>query len=227
VEDCAEVHGAEYRSTLKGGKWLKCGTMSDVAATSFYANKIITTGEGGMVITDNDDAAKRARSYRNLCFREEMRFYHTELGYNFRMTNLQAAIGVAQMEQIERFIQIKVSRGEYYRRKIAPLDGVRFMPVKEYAKSVYWMYGVELSPELGITADEMMARLKKKGIGTRPFFRGLHDQPVLNNMGLFKGEVYPRTDHAYKYGFYLPSGLTLTEAKIDEVYLALKSAMNI
>lgn len=222
LEDAAEVHGAEYFSKYKGGKWLKCGSMGEVTTTSFYANKIITTGEGGMVLTNNEHSAARASSYRNLCFKPEKRFYHTELGYNFRMTNLQAAVGLAQLEQIEKFIAIKIRLGEYYRKRFACVKGVRFMPVKEYARSVYWMYGIELDPEFGITAEEMMGRLKKHGIATRPFFRGLHDQPVLNKMGLFAGESYPKTDHAYKYGFYLPSGLTLTEKQIDSVVDAVK-----
>lgn len=217
LEDAAEVHGAEYFSREKGGKWLKCGAMGHASATSFYANKIVTTGEGGMVLTNDGEVAERARSYRNLCFRAEKRFYHTELGYNFRMTNLQAAVGLAQVEQLERFIDIKVRLGEYYRASFESVQGLRFMPVKDYAKSVYWMYGVELDPSTGITAEEMMNRLKKHGIATRPFFRGLHDQPVLKEMGLFAGEEYPRTDFAYQYGFYLPSGLTLTEKDIDKV----------
>lgn len=225
LEDAAEVHGAEYFSEHKGGKWLKCGAMGDAAATSFYANKIITTGEGGMVLTSNDHYAERAKSYRNLCFKQEKRFYHTELGYNFRMTNLQAAVGLAQLEQINKFIEIKVRLGEYYRKKFAGVEGLRFMPVKEYAKSVYWMYGVELDHNLGITAEEMMNRLKNYGIATRPFFRGLHDQPVLKEMGLFIDEKYPKTDFAYKYGFYLPSGLTLTEEKIDKVVSAVKEEL--
>lgn len=221
LEDAAEVHGAEYFSKYKGGKWLKCGAMGDAAATSFYANKIVTTGEGGMILTDHDNCAERARSYRNLCFKAEKRFYHTELGYNFRMTNLQAAVGLAQVEQLERFINIKVTLGEYYRASLESFQGLRFMPVKEYAKSVYWMYGVELDPLAGTTAEEMMEWLKKHGIDTRPFFRGLHDQPVLQDMGLFAGEEYPKTDLACRYGFYLPSGLTLTEKDIDKVVAAI------
>lgn len=226
VEDAAEVHGAEYFSRDRGRKWLKCGAMGDVAATSFYANKIITTGEGGMVLTDKEEYAQRAASYRNLCFRSEKRFYHTELGYNFRMTNLQAAVGVAQLEQIERFISIKVKLGEYYRKKFAGVKGVRFMSVKEWAKSVYWMYGVELDPNLGITAEEMMQRLAKHQIGARPFFMGMHAQPVLRDLGLFANESYPYTDHAYKYGFYLPSGLTLQEKDIDRVVETVKKELS-
>ena len=217
IEDAAEVHGAEYLSARRNNVWLKCGSMSDVAATSFYANKIITTGEGGMVTTNDDQVAERARSYRNLCFKPEKRFLHTELGYNFRMTNVQAALGVAQMEQIDRFVSIKRRIGEYYRKRFESIDSVRFMPEMSWARSVYWMYSVELDPANGVTAAEMMARLKKCKVGTRPFFMGLHCQPALHDLGLFKDESYPNTDFAYKWGFYLPSGMTLTKSVVDEV----------
>jgi perosamine synthetase len=223
IEDAAEVQGAEYYSEHKGGQWLKCGAMGDIAATSFYANKIITTGEGGMVVTDNEGYAERARSYRNLCFKATKRFLHTELGYNFRMTNLQGALGLAQCEQIERFVKIKKERGEYYREKFKDVDGVRFMPQKEWARSVYWMYGIELDPKLGLNAEDVMTRLKKYKIGTRPFFLGLHAQPVLHDLDLFVGEDYPKTDFAYKYGLYLPSGLTITNEQIEEVVAAVKA----
>lgn len=226
LEDAAEAHGAQYFSRYKGNKLLNCGAMGDIAATSFYANKIITTGEGGMVLTDDDGYAERARSYRNLCFRKEKRFYHTEIGYNFRMTNMQAAIGLAQIEQMERFIDIKRKLGNYYRHGIKQLNGVRFMPEKDWAKSVYWMYSVELDPKIDKTAEEVMISLNRLKIGTRPFFLGMHRQPALQEIDLFNNESYPRADNAYRYGFYLPSGLTLNEEKIDTVLSALRKAIN-
>ncbi len=221
IEDASEVHGAEYFSKVKGNKWFKCGSMGDVASFSFYANKIITTGEGGMVMTDDRIIAERAASYRNLCFNPEKRFYHTELGYNFRMSNLQAAIGVAQIERVEEFISIKRRLGEYYKNRLSNISGVRFQQEKPYASSVYWMYSIELDESSGINAEIMRNGLKKKGIGTRPFFTGLHTQPVLLDMGLFKNEEYPKTEKASRQGLYLPSGLTLTEVQIDEVCNAI------
>ena len=206
----------------KRGTWKKCGSIGNVAAFSFYANKIITTGEGGMVVTDDPLMAERARAYRNLSFRPERRFYHTELGYNFRMTNLQAAIGLAQLERVEEFIAIKRRLGAYYRERLAAIPGVRFQTEKPWAKSVYWMYAIELDPELGIDAETVRSRLKENNIGTRPFFMGLHTQPVLKKMGFCLDESsYPHADQAYKYGLYLPSGLTLTEEKIDLVCKSL------
>ena len=225
LEDIAESQGAEYYSKDFGQKWLKCGTMSDVAATSFYANKIITTGEGGMVLTDDEDFAQKAKSYRNLCFKEGKRFFHAELGYNFRISNLQAAVGLAQIEQVERSIRIKLKLGDYYRNKLSQIKGIRFMSVRPYAKSVYWVYAVELDQKIGIEAEEMMNRLAKHGICTRPFFHGLHLQPALNDLGLFINENYPRTDYAGRYGFYLPSGLSLSESQIDTVVGVLKKEL--
>ncbi len=217
IEDFAEAQGAEYFSKYSGGKWLKCGNIGDISATSFYANKIITTGEGGMVFSNNDEYAERAKSYRNLCFIPGNRFYHEELGYNFRMTNMQAAIGLAQLEQIHKFINIKIKNGDHYRKKLNQIKKIKFHPIKKYAKCVYWMYSIELDSSLEINAQEMMAKLKKRNIDTRPFFRGLHSQPALTNLGYFVGEQYPKTDHAYKYGFYLPSGMSLKETQIDHI----------
>ncbi len=225
LEDAAEAHGAEYRSARDGGGWRTVGAMGDAAATSFYANKIVTTGEGGMVLADDPAVAERARAYRNLCFKAERRFFHTELGYNFRMTNLQAAVGLAQTERLDEFVADKRRLAETYRAALATVPGVRFMPVRPWARSVYWVYAVELDPALGLTAATVMERLKARGVGTRPFFLGLHEQPALHARGLFAGERYPHTERAYRLGFYLPSGLTLTEADVAQVVAALREAL--
>jgi len=218
IEDAAEVHGAEYKGR-------KCGNLGDVAAFSFYANKIVTTGEGGMVVTKDPGMAERARSYRNLCFRPDRRFLHTELGYNFRMTNLQAALGVAQMDRIDEFVEIKRRLGARYVRGLSTLDGIKCQVEKPWARMVYWMYCVELDPRLGLTAAALMDRLAKKGIGCRPFFLGLHEQPVLRERGWFAGEEYPVTERIARQGLYLPSGLTLTESQVDEVLAAVAAAL--
>ncbi len=225
LEDAAEVHGAAYQSQRAGGRWLKCGAIGDAAATSFYANKIVTTGEGGMVLADDPGLAERARSYRNLCFRPEKRFLHTELGYNFRMTNLQAAVGLAQVERLDEFIAIKLRLADCYRHRLAGVPGVRFMPVKPWARSVYWMYAVELDAALGLDAAAVMARLKAQGVGTRPFFLGLHQQPVLQELAIARGESYPHTERAARLGFYLPSGLNLKEETVTQVVAALREAL--
>ncbi|OFV91973.1 MAG: aminotransferase DegT [Acidobacteria bacterium RIFCSPLOWO2_02_FULL_64_15] len=218
IEDAAEVHGAEYKGR-------KCGSLGHASAWSFYANKIVNTGEGGMVLTSDDRMAERAASYRNLCFRPDRRFYHTELGYNFRMTNLQAALGVAQMERVEEFVGIKRRLGALYRQKLSGIRGVRFQVEKPWAKSVYWMYCIELDESLGFTAEEARRALSDKGIGTRPFFLGLHEQPAAHDIGLFRGERYPVTERIARQGLYLPSGLTLTEPQVDEVVAAVREVV--
>ncbi len=218
IEDAAEAHGAEYK-----GK--KCGSLGDISAFSFYANKIVTTGEGGMVLTSNAKFAERAKSYRNLCFRPEKRFFHTELGFNYRMTNLQAAVGVAQIERINEFIGIKRKFGDYYRKKLSRIKGIKFQTEKPWAKTVYWMYCIELAYETGLNADFVMNELGKRDIGTRPFFLGLHEQPALRDLGLFKGENYPVAERIARQGLYLPSGLTLTKRQVDKVVASIKEIM--
>lgn len=218
VEDAAEAHGAEY-------KGCKCGSLGHISAWSFYANKIITTGEGGMVLTSDPKMAARAESYCNLCFRPEKRFYHTELGYNFRLTNLQAAVGIAQLERIKEFIQIKRRLGEYYRQGLLKFKGVKCQIEKPWAKMVYWMYCIELDASLGLNAQDVMEELAKKGIGSRPFFLGLHQQPALHNLGLFKQEHYPVCERISMQGLYLPSGLALTETQIDKVIAVLSGIL--
>ena len=219
IEDAAEVHGAEYRGR-------KCGSIGHISAFSFYANKIVTTGEGGMVLTSDPAMYERAKSYRNLCFRPEKRFLHTELGQNYRMTNLQAAIGVAQIERIEEFVTIKRRLGLYYRKKLSRISGIKCQVEKSWAKTVYWMYCIELDAALGLTAQDMMLALAKKEISARPFFLGLHEQPALRKIGLFKDEHYPVTERIARQGLYLPSSLTLKENQIDGIVEAVTEAIN-
>jgi perosamine synthetase len=215
IEDAAQVHGAEYK-----GK--KCGSIGHINCFSFYANKIITTGEGGMIVTNNDKLAERARLHRNLCFVEKRRFYHEELGGNYRMTNLQAAVGVAQMERIEEFVNIKRRNGAEYNKRLANINCLQIPIEKEWAKNVYWMYGIVLDEAIGFDAKSFANSLKERGISTRPFFLGMHEQPVFLKMGLFKDEHYPIAERLSRQGLYLPSGLTLTELAIEKVVKAVK-----
>ncbi|MFC1920724.1 DegT/DnrJ/EryC1/StrS family aminotransferase [Chloroflexota bacterium] len=214
IEDAAEVHGAEYK-----GK--KAGSIGHAGCFSFYANKIITSGEGGMVVTGDETIAERARDYRNLSFRPEKRFYHTELGYNFRMTNLQAAVALAQLERIDEHIRIKRSMAAAYEERLKDLDAIRLPVEKEWAKNVYWMYGIELKDSACMDNETLAAGMAEKQIGTRPFFLGMHEQPVFQGMGLFREESYPVAEKLARRGLYLPSGLALTEEQIDIVCQAL------
>ena len=218
VEDAAEAHGAQYKGA-------RCGGLGDLGCFSFYANKIVTTGEGGMVLTDNPDYAERLRSGRNLAFRKERRFYHTELGHNFRLTNMQAAVGLAQLEHIEEAIAHKRWLGRAYTERLRDCPELQ-LPVEEaWATNVYWMYGIVLDAGYGLDAAEFSRRLAERGVMTRPFFLGMHEQPVFRQRGWFAGETYPTAERLARRGLYLPSGLILTEAQLDEVCEAVKAEL--
>jgi perosamine synthetase len=227
IEDAAEVHGAQYLSgrETETPRWRRCGGLGHISTFSFYANKLITTGEGGMVLTNDVTCAARARSLRNLCFRPERRFHHTELGYNYRMTNIQAAIGVAQTERIEEIVARKRWMGQAYTEQLKDLPGLQ-LPVEEpWARQVYWMYGVVLEDSLSIDAATLAERLEQKGVQTRPFFLGMHEQPALKQTGLFQGEVYPVAERIARQGLYLPSGLALAREQLDRVCETLREVL--
>jgi len=224
IEDAAEVHGAEYLSGRNGADptWKKCGGLGHISTFSFYANKLITTGEGGMVLTNDQTIAEKARSLRNLCFRPEKRFFHNELGHNFRLTNIQAALGLAQLERMEEIIAKKRWMGQAYTERLQDIPGLQ-LPVEEpWANHVYWMYGVVLDESIGMDAVEFARLLREQGIETRPFFLGMHDQPVFKKEGLFQGESFPVTDRIARQGLYLPSGLAITESQINQVCEAVR-----
>jgi perosamine synthetase len=227
IEDAAEVHGAEYLSGRNGAKpaWRRCGNFGTLATFSFYANKLITTGEGGMVLTDDDRLAERCRSLLNLCFQPQRRFYHEELGFNFRMTNMQAALGVAQLERMDEIVKKKRWMGQEYTRQLQGVPGLQ-LPVEEsWARSVYWMYSIVLSEETGINAEGFAKQLAKRGVQTRPFFLGMHEQPVFRKRGLFRDESYPVAERIARQGLYLPSGLALTEQQLEQTVQAVREVM--
>ena len=215
IEDAAEAHGAEYHGRRAGG----IGTLG---CFSFYANKIVTTGEGGMVVTANPELAERIRGLRNLAFGRDRRFLHSELGHNFRMTNLQAAIGLAQVERIENHLERKRKMAALYMNGLRDIHGLRLPVERSGVKNVYWMYGVVLDDDVAMDATAFAAFLRKQGVDTRPFFLGMHEQPVLLERGLFKGENYPVTERLARRGLYLPSGLGISEVQIDRVCTAVR-----
>ena len=219
IEDAAEVHGAEYLSGRKSANpsWRRCGSFGTLSCFSFYANKLITTGEGGMVLTDDPALAARARSLRNLCFQPERRFYHQDLGFNFRLTNMQAALGLAQFERMDEIIARKRWMGKEYTRRLRELKVLQ-LPVEEpWARNVYWMYGTVVAEETGMDAAKLANRLRERGVETRPFFLGMHEQPVFHKRGLFAKERYAVTERLARQGLYLPSGLALTHDQLSEV----------
>jgi perosamine synthetase len=218
VEDAAEAHGAEYKGRRVGG-------LGDVSCFSFYANKIISTGEGGMVLARRPEHADRIRSLRNLCFRSDRRFYHTALGHNFRLTNLQAAVGLAQVENIEEHLRRKRWLGRAYTDRLQGLAQITLPTEAPWAKNVYWMYGLVLGDDVRLDAVEFARRLRELGVETRPFFLGMHEQPVAHDLGLFRGERYPVAERLARRGLYLPSGLTLTEPQLEGVTRAVRKVL--
>lgn len=218
LEDAAEAHGQTYFGR-------PCGSFGNISTFSFYPNKLITTGEGGMILTDDTDLAERCRSLRNLCFQKK-RFVHNNLGFNYRMTNLQAALGLAQLERLEEFIERKRRMGRFYADFFVDVAGLQ-LPLSntEYAENIYWVYGLILKDDVAFDAEEAMRRLSVLGVGTRPFFWPMHEQPVFIKMGLFGGESYPVAERLARRGFYLPSGLALTDGQIGKVATALKTSM--
>jgi perosamine synthetase len=218
IEDAAEVHGQTYN-----GK--KCGTFGDISIFSFYPNKHITTGEGGMIMTSNGTLAEKCRKLRNLAFEPNgRRFIHHEIGWNYRMTNLQAALGVAQLEKIEDHIKRKREIGQLYNQEIGQLNGIQ-LPLKktDYAENIYWVYG--LVSESEAHTQSIQSKLNELKIGTRPFFWCMHEQPVFQKMGLFKNESYPVSEKLARCGFYIPSGLGLSDEQIAYTSKALKQAI--
>lgn len=211
IEDAAEAHGLRYREQ-------PCGSFGDVSTFSFYANKMLTTGEGGMVLTNDPAIAERCRSLRNLCFGRGRRFVHDALGWNYRMSNLQAAVGVAQLAQWDRFIHIKRAMGQHYSERLGHLAAITPQPARtEHAENIYWVYGITLDDNAPLDAAEAMRRLAERGIGTRPFFWPMHEQPVLKRLGVVDGKSRPVAERLARRGFYLPSGLGLTQADIETV----------
>ncbi|QND15474.1 DegT/DnrJ/EryC1/StrS family aminotransferase [Rhizobium leguminosarum bv. trifolii] len=211
IEDAAEMHGQTYNGQ-------PCGSFGDVSIFSFYPNKHITTGEGGMIVTDSDALADRSRSLRNLCFLPARRFVHEELGWNMRMTNMQAALGCAQLERLPEFVERKRAMGSLYTELLQDLPGIQLpLPETSYARNIYWVYGIVLKDEIDFDAAEAMKRLAAKGVGSRPFFWPMHEQPVLQKMGFFKDADLPIAAKLARRGFYIPSGMALREDQIREV----------
>jgi perosamine synthetase len=216
IEDAAEMHGQTYR-----GK--PCGSFGVISTFSFYPNKHITTGEGGMVVTGDPAIAERCRSLRNLCFQPAKRFVHEELGWNFRMTNLQAALGLAQLERLDAFVERKRSIGARYTGLLRDVQGIELPLAKtDYTDNIYWVFGVVLGDAIACDAEQMMKELAQMKVGTRPFFWPMHEQPVFNKKGWYVDEKHPVAERIARRGFYLPSGLGLTDEELEYSAAAFK-----
>src|ERR1044072_8465866 len=216
IEDCAESHGATCRGR-------RTGSFGDMACFSFYANKVITTGEGGMVTTNNGELAERLRLLRNLAFTKP-RFRHEEAGFNFRMTGIQAAMGRAQFAKIDKIVSEKRRVAHTYNEFLRDIDGLQLPHEADWARNVYWMYAVVVQPEFGITRDQLMTSLREAGIDTRTFFCPMNPQPCLLSLPDFRAPPCPVADCASDNGLYLPSTYSLAEDVIKQVAGAVRAA---
>jgi perosamine synthetase len=216
IEDCAESHGATVRSRMTG-------SFGDMGCFSFYANKVITTGEGGMVVTNDSQLAERLRLLRNLGFTRP-RFRHDVAGYNFRMTGYQAAMGLAQLHKIEQIIARKRRLAANYNERLGRIPGLKLPAELEWARNVHWMYAMEVTPEFGLTRDELAFRLEGSGVETRTFFCPMNQQPCLQFIPGFRDIPCPVADRLWATGLYLPSSCKLSDAEINRVCGAVESA---
>lgn len=214
VEDAAEGLGAKYKNKMTG-------SMGDVGCFSFYANKVITTGEGGMITTNNDKLANIARELKNLAHSPKQRFLHNKIGYNYRMTNMQAALGVAQLEEVKDYLKKKKWMASEYNKKLSKIKGLS-LPVKlKGSTNVYWMYALLVEDHFEIDRNEFMKKLLEKGVDTRTFFISMHTQPAITKLGFAKRARCPVSEEIEQKGLYLPSGLAITKKQIDTVCKAI------
>lgn len=221
IEDAAEMIGQSCMGKA-------CGSLGDISTMSFYPNKHITTGEGGMVLTDDAGLAERCQNLRNLCFDPRgRRFVHEELGWNYRMTNLQAALGLEQLEHLDAAVTRKREVGRLYSKLLQGCPGLVLPPDQDAQgeTNIYWVYGIEVAADVPADAEEVMRRLADVKVGTRPFFWPMHEQPVFHKMGLFQGQSFPVAERIARRGFYVPSGLALTDDDCIEVAKRVRSVM--
>lgn len=211
IEDAAEAHGAEYQGHM-------IGSLSDISTFSFYANKTVTTGEGGMCLTDDRRLAERMRFLKDHAMSRTRRYFHPEIGFNYRLTALQAAVGVAQVERLPTTLQRKRKIAQWYRNGLTGVPGITLPPEAHGVQNSYWMYSVLIGPEYGLSRDELGRRLKKRGIDTRPFFWPLHLLPAYKSRRRFPG-----AERTSAQGINLPSSPKLSRADVEEISKTIKS----
>jgi len=220
IEDAAEAIGSRYNGKL-------CGALGDLACFSFFANKLVTTGEGGMVVARDERFAEKLRYYKNLCFPVSgpRRYLHEDIGFNYRMPNVLAAIGLAQLERVDFYLECRRKNAARYDERLRGQRGITTPPSLPYTLSSYWMYGILIEDDFGLSRDDVMAALAAAGIDTRSFFVSMHRQPALEKYGCDVSGAYPVTDQLARKGLYLPSGSGLSEADLNrsvDVLLSLR-----
>jgi perosamine synthetase len=216
IEDAAEAHGAEYKDQ-------KVGNFGHIACFSFYGNKIITTGEGGMCLTNDEELAEKMRILRDHGMDPKKRYWHNVVGFNYRMTNLQAAIGVAQLGKIEKFIERKRRIARLYAEGLSSIDGITLHPEMPWAKCVYWLYSILINEEkLGLSRDVLAGKLQRYGIETRNLFYTLHEMPPYRK---YANSSYPASSTISRKGLSLPSSVKLNEEDIEYITQKIKEAI--
>lgn len=218
LEDAAQAHGASYNGA-------PVGSIGEIASFSFFANKNITTGEGGMVVTDSDELADRCRYYKNLCFplHGARNYLHENIGFNYRMSNLHAAVGLAQVEKADYYKHLRIKNGKLYKDLLTGISGINLQHIQPGGECVYWMNGLCINPkEYGRTRDELMNQLLHNGVESRLFFQGMHRQTSLKSYGCECSDSYPVSDNLADNGFYLPSGSGLSETEIEYICKIIK-----
>ncbi len=217
IEDAAQAHGQTYYGN-------KCGSFGDVSTFSFFTNKHVACGEGGIVLTSDEKLYHKINYYKNLCFTED-KFVHNDLGWNLRMSNLQAAVAYAQFEKLEKTILIKKHIGELYLELLKGIPARLSLKQTEYAKNHYWVFGIVLNDDVKFDAKTVIKKLAEENIETRPFFFPLHKQPVLKKLGILDDIKRPVSEKLYKKGFYIPTGLNLTDKKIEYISQKIKNLL--
>ena len=212
IEDAAEAHGALYK-----GK--KVGSLGNLGVFSFYGNKTITTGEGGMIVTDNKNLAEKIRILRDHGMDPQRRYWHSVLGYNYRLTNIQAALGVGQMERIDQIVEQKRKNAALYHKGLQDVPGITLPPEAAWAKNIYWLYSILIDEKkFGLSSQELGDRLKKRGIETRPLFSPVHQQPIYNT-----GQYLPISERLSRNGLSLPSSVNLNGDQIERIIQEIRN----
>ncbi len=218
IEDAAEVLGLNYKNK-------KCGSFGDISTFSFYANKQVTTGEGGMISVNSLQLYKKCCSLRNLCFGKSNRFNHDDLGWNYRMTNIQAALGLSQLKNINNVIKKKMSVGRQYFQKLKKNKNLQILPPSNsFAKNIYWIVGIVIKNKK-IKTKNMIKKLLGYGIQARPFFWPMSEQKIFKKLKIFDKANYPNSKYLSEYGFYLPSYLKLNNKEIDYICSVVNKLM--
>jgi perosamine synthetase len=217
IEDCAEAHGVEYK-----GK--KVGSIGDVGAFSFFANKTITCGEGGMVVTNSKKISDRAKSLKNLSYGKLNKFLHEDIGFNYRLPNISAALGLGQLHQIKKIFSAKKRIYLRYKKNLANIKGVNIPTVREWVTNyIMWVFNIYLDKSFPITRDELVKRLESKNIETRNAFVPINKQKILiKKYNLFKENDCPNANYIMENGFYLPSGNNIKNEEIDFICSEIK-----